>query len=231
MELIHTNPDVAEEMKKYIFQSYNDRWKKFVKRTLESIEYFNEPKLEKIREELFYKLEILNIKKDTTIFQNGKPWREIYIIANGEVNIFIENNDKNESYLDTVYQGCSIGSYSILTGDDYSINGKAKTDWTLLKLTYEKLEEVRKEFDELDYIISEYEDYIESEGLPYCDFKLYRAGLSKMKPIKKFQIGIRRIVQIVVGVPLFYLYRNHIKHIIWLRCSLISKIIINKVWM
>lgn len=197
--MINVNPDIAEEMNKQIRISYKDRWKKFIKRALCSIEYFSGPTSDEIIEALTYKLEILNINKDTTIFQNGKPCREIYIIAHGEVNIYIKNNEIKDSYLDTVYQGCSIGSYSVLTGDDYSITGKAKTDWTLLKLTYNTLEELRAKFDEMDYILSEFEDYIEAEGLPFWDFKLYRAGFLKMKPLKKFQIGIRRIIQIVVS--------------------------------
>ncbi|CAI2368538.1 unnamed protein product [Moneuplotes crassus] len=197
LEMVSVNPDIAESMNKHIKVSYKDRWKKFIKRALCSIEYFSGPTSDEIIEALAYKLEILNINKDTTIFQNGKPCTEIYIVAHGEVNIYIKNSQVKDSYLDMVYQGCSIGSYSVLTGDDYSITGKAKTDCTLLKLTYNTLEELRNKFDELDYILSEFEDYIEAEGLPFCDFKLYRAGFMKMKPLKKFQIGIRRIIQIV----------------------------------
>ena len=111
----------------------------------------------------------------------------------------IKNSKVYETYLDRLYTGCSIGSYAILTGDDYSFSAKAKSDSILLKITESRLEEFRERFDELNFKISEYENYIDREGLPYCDYKLYRAGIHSMSPIKKFQLGIRRIIRIVVS--------------------------------
>jgi CRP-like cAMP-binding protein len=183
-ELMNRYPDIKDEMNNQIYTSYKDKWKKFIKRVLANIDYLGYGMSDKIIEELYYKVEIVKVNKDTYLFQSGKSCKEIHIIVNGEVDIFIKSNKTYESYLDTMYQGCCIGSYSVLTGDDYSISGKAKTDCTLLKLSYEALEEMRKKYDELNFTLSEYEDYIENEGLPYCDFKLYRTILSKLRPIK-----------------------------------------------
>jgi len=44
--------------------------------------------------------------------------------------------------------------------------------------------------------MSEYEEYIEENGLPYCDYKLHRGKDWDITPIEKFQNGINRIIRI-----------------------------------
>lgn len=154
-------------MTRHIYTSYKDKWKKFVKKSLLNIDFMSQGVCDETIEKISYKLEIQNLKANTYLFQTGKPCKEIYIVAKGEIDIFIKGNKSTETYLDTVYPGCSIGSYSILIGEDYSISGKSKTECTLLKLTLAKLEEIRGNYEEVDYRISEYENYIEEEGLPY----------------------------------------------------------------
>lgn len=82
------------------------------------------------------------------------------------MNIYIHNNSK-ETFLDTLYTGCSIGAYSSLRLDDYSISGKAKTDLTLLKLPFSKMNDLREKYEDLDKVMAEYESYIDDNGLPY----------------------------------------------------------------
>ena len=159
---------------------------------------------DEIIEEIFYKLEPLHINQGNYLFKSGKQWKDLFIVASGEVDVSIINVHKKETFLDHLYQGCIIGTYSVLTGDPYSINGRAKTDWVLLRLSHNAIEELRERYQDLDFIISEYEQYIDEEGLPYCDFKLYRSGLSQMEPLKKFQWGIRRIIRIVVRIKPLY---------------------------
>jgi hypothetical protein len=185
-------------MDKHIHSKYKDKWKKFLKRTLKNIDFLSYGVSESVIEEISYNLEMININAGVTLLESGKPCKEIYIIAQGEWDIFIKNGMFSQ-YLDTCYTGCSLGSYSILTGDDYSFTAKAKTECSLLKLPVKALELLREQYEDLNLAISEYEDYIDDEGLPYWDYKLYRAGHLSMKPIKKFQHGIRRIMRIVVS--------------------------------
>lgn len=56
---------------------------------------------------------------------------------------------------------------------------------------------MRSEYEELDDSIAEYEQYIEENGLPYCDYKLHRGQEWDISPIEKFQNGIHRIIRIV----------------------------------
>lgn len=103
----------------------------------------------------------------------------------------------NETYLDTIYAGCSVGSYSALNVEDYTISGKALTDCTVLKLEYVHLERMRCVNDDLDANITEYEQYVEENGLPYCDYKLHRGNGNDITGLEKFQNGINRIMRII----------------------------------
>jgi CRP-like cAMP-binding protein len=170
--LLERYPDVKREMNKHIYEWYKDKWKRFVKRTLQNIDFLSSGVNDEAIEELWYRLEIVNLSPNTYLFETGKPWKEIYIIFKGEIDILIKNAKTFESHLDTLYSGCSIGSYSILSGDDYSFSAKSKTEWTLLKLPEKTLDEFREKYDDLNFQVSEYENYISHEGLPYWDYKV-----------------------------------------------------------
>ena len=58
--------------------------------------------------------------------------------------------NKRESTLDSLYTGCTIGSYYSLTKDDYIISAKAKTDCTVLRLNASHLEELREQYEQLN---------------------------------------------------------------------------------
>lgn len=45
--------------------------------------------------------------------------------------------------------------------------------------------------------MSDYENYCDENGLPYCDYKLHRNRNLDMSPLEKFRAGIRRIMRIV----------------------------------
>jgi CRP-like cAMP-binding protein len=197
ISLLKRYPDIETKMNAYIYSKYKDKRKKFVKKALLNIDYLSSKISDEIIEEISYKLETVNLNANTYLFQNGKACKEIYIILRGEVDVLIKNS-KKESYLDTLYIGWSTGSYSILTGEDYWFSVKSKTEWKVLMLSHESLEQLREKYDELNFNISEYEGYIEKEGIPYCDYKFFRATQFNVNPYKKFQMGVKRIMRIVV---------------------------------
>lgn len=67
----------------------------------------------------------------------------------------------------------------------------------MLKLPFARLLELREKHDKLDDILCEYEDYLEENGLPYCDYKLHRNNSLVITPLEKFKNGIKRILRIV----------------------------------
>ena len=66
-----------------------------------------------------------------------------------------------------------------------------------------KLSQLRDIHSSLDAKMSEYEDYIEANGLPYCDYRVFRSQHLKLRPIKKFQYGVRRIISILGSYKTF----------------------------
>lgn len=153
-------------MVEHIRHNYNDKWKKFIKRCIRNIDYLSYKISDKIIEEITYMFELISLEEGNYLFRAGTPCRDIYIISHGEIDIFVHNNAK-ETFLDTLYTGCSIGAYCSLTSDDYTISGKAKTDLTLLKLPFVKMQQLREKYEDLDKIMSEYETYLDENGLPY----------------------------------------------------------------
>lgn len=86
--------------------------------------------------------------------------------------------------MDTLYTGCNIGSYSVITGDDYTISGKAQIDCTILTIETSTLVYLRNTFDEINSRLNEYEDYISDNGLPLLDYKMYRTKHMNLTPLK-----------------------------------------------
>ena len=183
-------------MERYVRHNYNDRWKKFMKRSLRNIDYFTYGLTEdKVIEEITYLLEMIDIKHEDYLFKTKDQWKNIYMISNGEIEIYVNNNGKDH-FIDTLYAGCTIGSYGVLKLEDYTINAKAKTDWTLLKLSYDNLLKIRDKYQNVDEICEEYEQYIYMNGMPYCDYKLHRNRHHRMNPIEKFKNWVHRIIRI-----------------------------------
>lgn len=56
---------------------------------------------------------------------------------------------------------------------------------------------LREKHEDLDKIMSEYETYLDENGLPYCDYKLFRNKHLNKTPLEKFKYGVKRIIRIV----------------------------------
>jgi len=130
------------------------------------------------------------------------------------VDVYINNSISSRSklnssqdqniFVDTLYPGCNIGGYSCIAKEDYTITGIASSDTTVLVLKMSILEKYINNpthggvqgFDLL-YPIHK---YIQENGMPYLDYKLYRSSLFKVKPVRKLQQGVRRIMRILKSV-------------------------------
>ena len=170
-------------MERHIRKNYRDKWRKFVKRSVKNIDYlsYNMPDL--IINDISYLFEITSISEGSYLFKKGTTWKDIHIISNGEINIYLGDN-KRESFLDTLYAGCTIGSYGVLNADDYTVSAKAKTDCTVLSMPYSKLLVLRDKYEKLDEAISRYENYCDENGIPYWDYKLHRNRSLEWSPNK-----------------------------------------------
>ena len=113
-QIIARYPHIKEAMERFIMFSYNDKWKKFQKRALRNIDYLNSTVPDNIISELTYKLEPVSVSEGSYVFKAGTPCKDIHIITNGELDVYVNNNNR-DTYLDTLYTGCVIGAYSTLT--------------------------------------------------------------------------------------------------------------------
>lgn len=153
-------PFISESMNKRMASQYNDRWKRFKKRALKNVDYFGYGVSDEVIEELSYCLQPLSVREDDVLFTTGTQCKNIHIISEGEVSIYVNNNGI-ETFVDTLYTGCTMGAYSTLRGEPYAMIARAKTDCSLLTLSASKLNSVRDKFDELDRVMSEYDVYCE----------------------------------------------------------------------
>lgn len=194
LDICQRFPFIASQMEKKMKTDYNDRWKKFIRKSLLNIDYFSQDICEYIIEEITYQLQPMEINKGSELILAGEACTNIYIISAGELDIYMNNG--NETYIDTLYAGCSLGAYDALMNERWTITARAKSDCTLLKLKIAKLNILRERFDELDKVMSDYEDYCQEYGLPYCDYKLYRNKKQELSSLEKFRYSVRRIMRI-----------------------------------
>lgn len=161
-----------------------------------NIDYLGYGLDDQIIDEISYLVDPVNIQRRDNLFTAGETCSNIYIISSGEINVYLNNNGQ-ETYIDTLYTGWTLGSYSALKCEDYTITARAKGDWSLLKLQFSKLNKLREKYNDLDEVMYEYEQYCDNNGLPYLDYKLHRTKHFSMKPLDKFKYGIKRIIRII----------------------------------
>jgi len=66
-----------------------------------------------------------------------------------------------------------------------------------LKLKISDLEKIRKSSGHLDDIMTQYEEYINESGRPFCDYNMYRHKFNKISAKRKLMFGITRLCRII----------------------------------
>lgn len=190
-------PKIIREMNDNIIQ-YQDRWKKFLKKTLKFVSFLSHDIDDVILEELMYELDSERCEAGNYLFKKGWSWDCIYIIIHGEMEIYMDSNGNGrETYIETLHQSWNIGTYATLQEEDYSFSCKAKTDWSVMQLKFETLDQLRSKYEELDYYLLEYEGFIEESGAPFWDFLIYRPRNKSFKPIDIFVKVCKRMESIL----------------------------------
>ena len=59
-------------------KDYNDKWKKFMKRSLRNIDYLTRGISDEILDEIMFSLELVSINEDTFLFKAGNVCKDIY---------------------------------------------------------------------------------------------------------------------------------------------------------
>jgi CRP/FNR family cyclic AMP-dependent transcriptional regulator len=96
------------------------------------------PLFERLNEEerslLAAQLEEETFSAGTLLFRKGEPGNAIYIVASGEVEIFVEGTTGERIVFETAKTGDFFGELSLLDGDPRSASAKAISDAKTLKV-------------------------------------------------------------------------------------------------
>lgn len=159
------NPTIKSMMNEHIHKEYNDRWRKFMHRSLRNIDYFATGVANRVINELSYQFEYISLEQGRYLFQAGDICDSIHVVCSGELEIYL-NSNMEESYLDTLYTGCTIGGNGCLTSELYTNSARAKSDCLIMKLNIDKVRKMRKSHSSLNLMMREYERYIEDTKPP-----------------------------------------------------------------
>mmetsp|Transcript_20180 Transcript_20180/g.19822 ORF Transcript_20180/g.19822 Transcript_20180/m.19822 type:complete len:114 (-) Transcript_20180:721-1062(-) len=107
--------------------NYQDKWKKFLMKTLKNISFLSHEISDVILEDLIYELDTERIEEGNYLFRKGFSCDCIYIVIHGEVDIYMENNGR-ETFIETLHQSSNIGTYSTIQEEDYNFTCKAQND-------------------------------------------------------------------------------------------------------
>ena len=90
---------------------------------------------QKILETLAKKIEYVNFLPNDIIFNEHDKGHSLYILVNGCVDVYKENEQGDAIHLIELYEGGFIGEHALLINSRRSATIKAKTYVTLLRLT------------------------------------------------------------------------------------------------
>ncbi|MBK7861594.1 MAG: DUF1003 domain-containing protein [Archangiaceae bacterium] len=92
------------------------------------------------RQLLAAQLEEESFAAGSLLFRKGEPGNAIYIVASGEVEIFVEDTTGGRIVFETAKTGDFFGELSLLDGDPRSASAKAVSDAKTLKVDREDLQ-------------------------------------------------------------------------------------------
>lgn len=99
-------------MKKKI-STYKDKWRIFQKQIIQNVDFFK--RLEDTTlDELSLTLRDQFYEKDSYTFESGMPVDSLIFILHGELELIVRMDNGEEKVIDTLFQGCHVGAYSMI---------------------------------------------------------------------------------------------------------------------
>ncbi|TNV74196.1 hypothetical protein FGO68_gene562 [Halteria grandinella] len=146
---------------------------------------------------MHYRLILENYEKGAKIFSRGHDCQNIFFIVQGEMELYIDQNNK-EFELDTLTPGSIVGQYSVINESPYQYSGKAKTNLSILVLNREDIFHAAEDYIELTEQIEIATQHIIDFGTPWIDYKIAPSfGISKQSSFSKIDempgVGIRDV--------------------------------------
>jgi cAMP-dependent protein kinase regulator len=101
------------------------------------------------REEVFKRFRLLHLAEETVIFEGGDPPLSLYLIKNGEVEIFIQNPRREKVLLSVLQSGDFFGEIGPLFNKPRTASAKTLVASELLELTRDDLEVCLQQFSQI----------------------------------------------------------------------------------
>lgn len=106
------------------------------------------------------------MKNNSLAFSAGQPVNNIIFILHGELDLVVKMDNGEEVVIDTLFQGCNVGSFSAVCESSYTFYGRARSNINAYTLSRDSIEEFRKVLVDLDDELALFESYSEANGLP-----------------------------------------------------------------
>eukprot|EP00347_Sterkiella_histriomuscorum_P003990 403362169 len=185
--------------KQFMFSTYNyqDTYTIFLKNLMSKVVDYLKDLENKPMTEIIFHIQQQYYPKDSIIVNQGDILEHIYIIIEGEVDVFIVSGFENIC-LENLYKFCQFGSYTSLMPENKNLSTckiSARTDTQILMLKISHLTALRSRYKQVEQILSNTEKFLLDDGLPLCDFKIYRRSQTRTtKSI--FKSAVRRIIKL-----------------------------------
>ena len=175
---------------------YQDDWKRFLVSNLKCIDYLKEA-TDDFLEDLYYELKDETFEGDKVIFKAGDDINKIYFITDGQVEVTVKVNNI-DIWIDTLYQGCSMGEYGVLGTSTFMFTATAKSN--IVKVWYITGDIIKSKINASRFLKLEAERFSEplkDSSDMFLDFRIVRTESRKAKIKKIIKFSVLRYMKIV----------------------------------
>jgi cAMP-dependent protein kinase regulator len=108
------------------------------------------------REEVFRRFHPLNIPEETIVFKGGEPPRCLYLIKNGEVELFTQDRRGRRVTLERLGSGHLFGEIGLFLNKPRTAFARTTRPTELLELTKEDFDHLLRKFPQLQSVVKEF---------------------------------------------------------------------------
>jgi len=202
-DLCRIYPDMKSRLRSSL-HLYKDHYKEWQKTQLQNVAYFQDLSLDCI-EYLNYKINHIDYDEGEIIFKNAEPIDYLYILANGEVEVYVTTADE-DLLLDTFkVNGSLMGQFTILdSGRPITYSARTISQVSMLRLSIHEIEKCAENFKELQMSLRRVRERLNASEWPILDYQINRKSPrigalleeTKFEGLKLLQQGVNKLLKV-----------------------------------